>query len=226
MLDRVGGDKPPAFRGAQAWLADSAEVSPAAADLIERARNTAAGPLYVVAIGAITNIAVALQAAPDIAGNIVVAWLGGHDGNWGSVEFNLRGDIPAAQVVFDSGVPLVVVSCLGVADHLTTTRAEIDRYVRPCGPLGAFLAERYEEYVADVPGRAKVIWDIAPNSWVLNPAWVRTKLVPAPLISDTGAQIHDPSRHLIAWTYWLDRDAIFGDLFAKLAAHADPAGPA
>ena len=35
-------------------------------------------PLYVVAIGAITNVASALLTEPALAGKIVVVWLGGH----------------------------------------------------------------------------------------------------------------------------------------------------
>ena len=216
VLDRVAGPRPPVFQGAVDWFAESQQHSPAALDLIDRAR--AGDPLYVVAIGAITNIAVALRAAPEIAANIVVVWLGGHAGNWGEeVEFNLGGDIPAAQVVYDSGVPLMVLPCLGVADHLITTRSEIDQYVTPCGELGAFLAQRYDEYIDDTVGRSKVLWDIGATGWVLDPTWLRTKLVTAPVIGADGRKAEDPTRHLIAEAYAIDRDAVYGDLFTRLA---------
>ena len=39
-------------------------------------------PLYVVAIGAITNVASALLTEPALAGKIVVVWLGGHALTW------------------------------------------------------------------------------------------------------------------------------------------------
>ncbi len=219
VLDRVDGPRPAVFEGATAWFADSPGLTAASRDLIERARRGEL--LYVVAIGAITNIAAALTAAPDIAANIVLVWLGGHAGNWaGDVEFNLRGDIPAARAVFDSGVPLMVLPCLGVADHLITTRPEIDQYVRPCGELGAFLAQRYDEHVGDAVGRSKVLWDIGATAWVLDPAWLRTRLIPAPLIGPDGSQAYEPSRHLIAQAYSVDRDAIYADLFTRLAKHS------
>ena len=69
VFDRLDGPRPPAFEGAVDWFPNTQEPSAAVLDLIDRAAN---GPLYVVAIGAITNIAVALTAAPEIAENIIV----------------------------------------------------------------------------------------------------------------------------------------------------------
>ena len=63
VLERLGRQQQyPVFQGARAWLSDLAqpESSPAMEDLIARARQERSGPLYVVAIGAITNIATAL----------------------------------------------------------------------------------------------------------------------------------------------------------------------
>ena len=46
-------------------------------------------------------------------------------------EFNIEQDLGASHALLESGVALVHVPCLGVADHLITTRAEIERYVGP-----------------------------------------------------------------------------------------------
>ena len=71
-------------------------------------------PLYVVAIGAITNVASALLMKPEIAEKIVLVWLGGHAWTWPDTrEFNLIQDVAAARVVFGCGVPLVQLSCMG-----------------------------------------------------------------------------------------------------------------
>jgi len=66
--------------GATTWLpaADQPAPSPASADLIARAMEGRDGPLYVVAIGAPTNVASALLIAPEILPRIVVVWLGGN----------------------------------------------------------------------------------------------------------------------------------------------------
>ena len=44
----------------------------------------------------------------------------------------------APQVVFDSGVPLVWVPVEGATSNLLSTVPEIERYVEPCGAIGAF----------------------------------------------------------------------------------------
>ncbi|MBC7239959.1 MAG: nucleoside hydrolase, partial [Chloroflexi bacterium] len=61
------------FRGSPRYLPsrDEPVVSPAAKDLIAKARAPREGPLYVLAIGAITNVASALLLAPDIITRIV-----------------------------------------------------------------------------------------------------------------------------------------------------------
>ena len=57
-------------------------------------------PLYVVAIGAITNVAAALLLEPDLVRKIVVVWLGGNTHHQPStMEFNLMQDPDAARVI-------------------------------------------------------------------------------------------------------------------------------
>src|SRR5690606_11229078 len=125
---------------------------------------------YVVAIGAITNIASAILLEPKIIEKMVVVWLGGHNLNWKDTkEFNLIQDVHAARLVLDCGVPLMLVPCLGVASHLITTLPEINHYVRGKGKIGDFLAERYEGCSDDHFGYSRVIWDISVIAWLIQP---------------------------------------------------------
>lgn len=213
-----------AFRGSDRYLPpDKAPVpSPAVEDLVRRARAAGPEPLYVLAIGAITNVASALRMAPDIIGNIVVVWLGGQPWYWPTAkEFNLQQDVPAAQVVFDSGVPLVHVACKNVAEHLRTTLPEMAAYVRGRGRIGDYLYQIFEAYHADHYAYSKVIWDISAVAYLNNPAWVPTELRPSPILRDdvTWAP-EDPHRHPIRQAYDIHRDAVFCDLFRKLEAWA------
>ena len=219
ILELMGDRTTPVFRGAEAWVTDCAEpeLSAASEDLIERALSSDARPLYVVAIGAPTNVSTALIVAPQIAERIVVVWLGGNSLHWPSArEFNLCQDVRASRHLFDSGVPLVHVPCVNVADHLITTRAEIEHYVRPCGVVGDFLAGRYAEWVTEFPGRSKVIWDLAAVGWLLDAAWTKTEVHPSPILTNELTWAEDASRHTICEVISVDRDAIFGDLFARL----------
>jgi inosine-uridine nucleoside N-ribohydrolase len=217
----------PVHRGSPAWLPAPARPvpSPAATDLIERARR-ADDPLFVVTIGAPTNVASALLLEPAIADRVVVVWLGGNPGYWHqAVEFNVEQDVYASRVLLDSGVPLVHVPCRNVTEHLRSTEAEIDRFVRGSGAIGDYLADIFAAYFPDHFARSKVLWDVGTVAWLVNPEWVPTAVVHSPLLTTEGTWSHDPRRHLIREAISVDRDAIFGDLFRKLRARRPPTGP-
>ncbi|MEM7736653.1 MAG: nucleoside hydrolase, partial [Deinococcota bacterium] len=132
------------FKGSTHYLEpDTAEASPAVYDLIKRALTRPEGePLYVVAIAAITNIANAILIEPKIINHIVVVWLGGHALHWPHArEFNLFQDVPAAQVLFNSGVPVVHIPCEGVTTHLQTTVSELEHYLRGKNALCDYLID-------------------------------------------------------------------------------------
>jgi purine nucleosidase len=217
MPEPFGG---PVLEGSRAWMGGPREpvTSPAAEDLISRAKD-GESPLYVIAIGAITNVASAILAAPEIISRVVVVWLGGNPSNWRTAEeFNLRQDLHASRVLFDSGVPLIHVPCVNVAEHLCTTEAEVERYVKGRGGLGDYLHEVYADVFKDHFARSRVIWDLAPVAWLVNHTWVPTALVHSPILNDNLTWSHDPERHLVREAYAVSRDEVFGDLFRKLEA--------
>ena len=200
--------------------------SAAALDLVERAMTaTAEEPLYVVGLAALSNIASAILIEPRIIGNIVVIWLGGHALYWPDTdEFNLRQDIPAARLVLDCGVPLVLMPCNGVVRALNTTMAELERYVEPAGKLGAFLTDRVRDYSDDHLGWSKPIWDMAPIAYLVNEEWAPSDLVHSPVLTDQATWSVDTSRHLIRCTRFIHRNKVFRDFFTKLARAAEASG--
>lgn len=212
-----------AYRGSTAYL--GAERAPqdndAVRDLIDKALASADDdPLYVVAIGAITNVASALLLAPEIVEKIVVVWLGGHNLNWPhSREFNLVQDVPAAQVLLDSGAPLVLVPCYGVTSHLLTTLAELNEFIGGTSPVGDYLCQIFKEYRPDSFGASSVIWDISTVAWLINADWVPSDLVHSPLLTDQVTWSVDRSRHWVRVANFVHRDPIFRDLFGKIRAY-------
>lgn len=213
------------FRGATDVLrADAPQESAAVDDLIAQAK-TAADPLYVVAIGALTNVASAILQEPAIIERIVVVWLGGHAHYWPTAdEFNLQGDLAAAQLVFDCGVPLVQIPCHPVASHLQTTLPELEHFAKGRGAIGDYLVEIFAAYSQNHYAASKVIWDLSAVAWLLDASWVPTDLVHSPVLTAQKTWSHDPARHFIRVAQAVRRDAIFGDLFAKLAKWAGGRG--
>ncbi|MDR1223646.1 MAG: nucleoside hydrolase [Tannerella sp.] len=210
------------FRGSTDYLKDALKPpdSEAVQDLIRRARaSSPQDPLYVVAIGCITNVASAILTAPEIIKNIVVVWLGGNSPDWPTQrEFNLVQDVRAGQVVLNSGVPLVIMPCMQVVSHFHTTLPELKYYLEGRNELCSFLYERVAGYnEKKTEAWSKEIWDVVVVAWLINPAWVHTDLVHSPVLTDQVTYSFDRSRHFIRMARFLSRDAIFRDLFSKLS---------
>jgi purine nucleosidase len=209
-----------AFEGSRRYQPGPAEPvnSPAAEDLIAKALAMPDGePLYVAAIGAITNVASAILLEPKIIERIVIVWLGGQPFHWHTAsEFNLKQDLHAARVVFDSGVPLVHIPCSGVASHLLTTIPELEAYAAGRGAIGDYLVETVKGYHEDHFAWGKVIWDIAAIGWLLDESWVPSHLVHSPILTDAVTWSIDTRRHFIRTAVHVDRNKVFGDLFKKL----------
>jgi len=225
-LDRSPEDF--AFKGSRAFIADVTrpERSPAVEDLIARAkRHSPDDPLYVVAVGAISNVGNALLVEPSIIRNIVVVWLGGNGHDWPhQQEFNLRQDLNASRVVFDSGVPFVQLPCTPVVTHLTTTVPEMERYLAGQGAIGDYLLEIFKGYHRDHFAWSKVLWDMTAVAWVINDRWLPSDLEHSPILTDNTTFSFDSSRHLIRVVKFVHRDPIFRDFFSKLKQRASGAG--
>lgn len=216
-----------AFRGSERFFAGAGKPvdSPAARDLIKRAMQPRSTPLYVLALGCPVNVSSAILLEPKIKERIVVVWLGGTTHQWPSAkEFNLNQDLPADRVLFDSGVPLVQIPTKNVSEHLRTTVPELQRQMKGRSRLGDYLFDQFVEYEkTHTQGKgpnypySKVIWDISVMAWIIDPKWVPSELVPSPLLTDDFRWKQEPGRHQIRVATNLLRDAIFYDLFEKLA---------
>jgi purine nucleosidase len=218
------------FRGGAAYLANEQTplMSEAALHLIAAARATPADsePLYVVAIGCVTNIASALLAAPDIARRIVVIWTAGFPSHAPEINFslNLEQDMAASRVLFDSGVPLIYLPGFHVGAQLRLSLPEMTLHVQPCGAMGSYLHRLYlNNPLADfggfdvhAPAFSWVIWDVINIAWLLNPDWVPSGLVSTPGLSDDRRWIARPDAPPMREAHAVARDAIFGDFFDTL----------
>ena len=212
------------LRGAEATLPDAhtAVANAASDDLIARARATPAGEtLWVAAIGALTNVASALLAAPEIAERIVVVWLGGQALHAPSAdEYNLRGDPDALRAVLASAAPMAYIPCYGAASHLLATVAELDAYVRPQGAIGAYLADIFAAHDEQYPGRSKEIWDLAAIAYLIDPSSTPVDLRPRPTLNPDLTWGPPQEGAPFGEVRYVARDPIFADLFRKLSEFA------
>lgn len=209
-----------AFKGSDRYLEDVSKPvrSDAALDLVKKAMASSPDdPLYVVAVGCITNIASALLIEPKIIENIVIIWLGGNALYWPhQKEFNLMQDVPAARVVLNSGVPLVIMPCANVISHFHTSIPEMKTYLQGKSTLSDYLLNMTIEYSGGKDTWSKVIWDVTAVAWLVNPSWLPTNIEHSPVLTDQVTYSFDHARHFIRMATSVNRDAVFRDLFGKI----------
>ena len=209
------------FKGSRSYLpnGETPVESEAERDLVKKALAMPDGELlYVVAIGAITNVASAILMEPEIVKKISVVWLGGHPLSASTArEFNLMQDVPAARVLLDCGVPFTLVPCMGVASHLLATVPDMKEAIGGKNALCDALVELFGEYSSDHFGWAKEIWDVSTIAYLVNPDWIPTVLEHSPLITDDFHWAKDAHRHFIRVATFAHRTPVFRDLYRKLA---------
>jgi inosine-uridine nucleoside N-ribohydrolase len=213
------------FRGSDSFLADEKTpvISDAARDLAARVENySPENPLYVVAIGAITNVASALLLNPKVAENAVLVWLGGHGFHFHDTkEFNMVQDIAASRVVMSSGIPFVQLPCMGVVSSFTVSKPELEYWLKGKNPLADYLAtntiDEAESYAHGKPW-TRVIWDVTAVAWLLNDnnRFMLSSIVKTPLSSYEGIYEDYAEGEDMRYVYYIHRDRLMEDLFAKI----------
>jgi inosine-uridine nucleoside N-ribohydrolase len=220
--------KIPIVRGADyAMKDDKSPLQSAATNLIHTlAAKQDARPLYVLAVGALTNVASAILLHPEIKQKIKVVWLGGYPPDGRIVEFNAANDRAAVKSVFESGVDLTVVPTETCARYLTLPYDEANSRLRHTNVLGRYLLG----LVRDYGDRNKIIWDISVTAYALQIATRATYFdvneEPAPTIDLAQAKyIRGQGPHKIKVCSNARRDAIFSAMFRHLPAPVDRDAP-
>ncbi|MBQ7033107.1 MAG: nucleoside hydrolase [Clostridia bacterium] len=224
LLKLLGKDTAVYKGSMQYLLSDKTPViSPASLDLAERANQySPENPLYVVAIGAITNVASAILLNPAVRENTVVVWLGGHALHYhDSNEFNMRQDIGAARIVFGCGVPLVQLPCQGVVSAFTISMPELECWFKGKNALSDYLTDiTLHEMERRGAGNywAKPLWDVTAVAWLLNTnnRFMLSRTVTAPLPSFDNLYTQKPAHHPMQYIYLIHKPALMQDLIKKM----------
>lgn len=146
--------------------------------IIETLRAEPEGSVTLCPLGPLTNIAQALQKAPEIAGRIKkIVLMGGAYFEVGNItpaaEFNIYVDPQAAGIVFKSGVPLVVMP-LDVTHRALVTRARNKAFRdlgTPVGVAVAQMTEFFERYDKEKYGSAGApLHDPCVTAYLIQPS--------------------------------------------------------
>lgn len=215
----------PVYRGGEKKLDNPAlpVYSEAASAIVEEAMKDDPLPLYVISLGALTNVASALLLKPEIADRMTVIWIGGNvypEGGW---EYNLKNDLDAVRCVFASSVALWQVP-RNVYQMMLVSVAELSVNVRPYGEIGKYLFEHLVQWGQTFWGKRSKMrtgecWYLGDSPAVgllLNEHEFCFHEIQAPGIADDMTYVQNDHGKVMRVYDKIDSRFILQDLYAKL----------
>lgn len=163
--------------------------------IIESLRAEPAGTVTLCPLGPLTNIATAFQKAPDIVARVAqIVLMGGAYFEVGNVtptaEFNIYVDPQAADIVFKSGVPIVMMP-LDVTHKALTSRARTDAFRALGTEPGRMVAEWtdfFERFdVAKYGSDGGPLHDPCVIAWLIAPELFAGRLINVEI--ETGSEL-------------------------------------
>jgi inosine-uridine nucleoside N-ribohydrolase len=190
--------------------------------------------LIVLAVGKLTNVALAIKKEPLIIPNIRVVWLGSNYPDPG--EYNLENDILSMNHLLETEVEFEIVTVgygkLTGTDVVKVTKAEVDNKIYNLGnsietpvigrhggqffSFGHYAKSLFENitYYGKPPSRS--LFDMAAVAILKNPSWAKSKVIPSPLMLDgKWVQKEDNPRKIKLWEHF-EKDAILKDFYRSL----------
>jgi inosine-uridine nucleoside N-ribohydrolase len=172
---------------------------------------------YILAIGAITNVALAIKKEPQIIDKIEVIWLGGHSLlQENNLEFNFKQDVEAVKIVFESKVKLTIIPCKNVASNLRTSVYELNHYLKDKSELCNYLINRFYNDGYQGIQESRVIWDISVIAYMINKSWFTSKEISCPNIKEDTSYELTTNNHKITMVNYIDVNKVYEDLFTRL----------
>ncbi|MBP5236425.1 MAG: nucleoside hydrolase [Clostridia bacterium] len=218
----------PCYRGSDKYMDNIiTPVKSDAAENLVRLVNEADDIVYIGVVGCFTNVASALLLDPSIINKAVIILLGGNlFENIDANDFNLVQDRIAARVIFDCGVPVVLLPAMGgsCTDIIHMTNAEVTYYFKDkAGAIGNYLCKIFyddecepEEGEYGCNTRQRSIFDIAAPMFARVPDNFVYTIVPARTIDGEGMYREVNDGRKMIYVPHADRNAVLSDFFTTV----------
>ena len=216
-------------------LANPQHDGAAAVDfIISEAAKMKGEKLVLLAVGKLTNVALALAKSPAIADQLRVVWLGSNYPEPG--EYNQENDTASMTYVLEQNVPFEMVTVRygkpSGTDAVQVTKEEVNQRMPGKGPriaepitgrhggeyytFGDYAVNLFEhiEYYVDPPARA--LYDMAAVAVVKSPTWGEQRPIACPrLVAGQWQEQPGNTRQIILWENF-DKEAIIADFYQTL----------
>lgn len=190
--------------------------------------------IITIAVGKLTNIALALKKDPSFAERTKIVWLGSNYPEPG--EYNQDNDTIAMNYVLNSTIPFEMVTVRygkpSGTDAVKVTKEEINQKMPGLGPIakepiigrhggsfntfGDYSVSLFEyiDYHGDPPSRA--LFDMVAVAILKNKSWGERKIIPAPiLINNEWIERPDNQRKITVWENF-KKEVILEDFYNSL----------
>ena len=186
--------------------------------IIERAHaGSVEDPLWVVCLGASTNLASAILKDPSITLKMRYVFHARSNQTWPerSVQYNVLGDIHAARTLLKEWVPLV---WFDTGTQLRLSMENGERYIAPTGPMGKFIHE-YRYNHPHYQTLDKGFFDMGDIAWLIDPGVCKSEVVYVPAMDPFMYFNHGVQNGKMLRVYDIDNNAAWNMLCDRLSRH-------
>ncbi len=201
--------------------------------IIKEALKPSDEKLVVIAVGKLSNIALAIAKDPTVSQRIRLVWLGSNYPEPG--EHNQNNDTIAMNYLLNSNIDFEMVTVRygkpSGTDAVTITKDEINKIMPGLGPhitkpvigrhggefncFGDYSVNLFEHYTMHSDSKSRPLFDMAAVAIVKNPTWAQVYDQPAPLFTN-GAWVERPGNpHKIKIWENFKKDEIINDFLTS-----------
>ncbi len=173
-------------------------------------------PLWIISLGAISNVASAYLTEPAIADHVRLLWHTRSQWPVRGANFNILGDLNAARRVFSSDLPLVM---FDTGTYLRWTMEESEQRIKPHGALGEYL-HAIRAALPYARAYEKGFFDLGDVALLVDPSLGEYDAETAPSLgTDSNFEFYRPQGQVLR-VHHIDRRGTLDLLCRKLAEGA------
>ncbi|HLH38974.1 MAG TPA: nucleoside hydrolase [Bryobacteraceae bacterium] len=128
------------------------------------------GPVTMLELGPMTNLAIALRLHPEIAAKIKrLIFMGGAEQGR---EFNFWFDPEAAQIVLRSAIPQKIMFGVEICERAPLDKSHYEQIVAKKTPITDLYRDDVGKRFKKDPGAKFLLWDCLAAAYLIEPSWV------------------------------------------------------